>query len=67
MSRSVVGLLLDNAEGNNMVRQACIAKGFSFSEFQELVQAEVEQIGEKRRTALFDSFDDILDRIKIDE
>lgn len=64
MSRSVV-VLLDNAEGRTMVKETCRANGLLFAEFQELVQAEVEQTGKQRRAGLWDSFDDILDRILV--
>ena len=66
MPRSVV-VLLDNAEGRAMVKETCRSNGLLFSEFQELVQAEVEQTGKQRRAGLWDSFDDILDRIQVDD
>ena len=64
MPRSVV-VLLDNTEGRAMVKDTCRANGLLFAEFQELVQAEVEQTGKQRRAGLWDSFDDILDRILV--
>jgi len=66
MSRNVV-VLLDNLEGRTMVEDACKANGLHFAEFEELVQTEVEQTGKKRRVGLGDIFDDILDRIEIEE
>ena len=66
MPRSVV-VLLDNAEGRTMVKETCRSNGLLFAEFQELVQAEVEQTGKQRRAGLWDSFDDILDRIQVDD
>jgi len=65
MPRNVV-VLLDNQEGRAMVKDACKEKGLLFAEFQELVQAEVDQTGKQRRAGLWDSFDDILDRIEDD-
>lgn len=62
--KSVV--LLNNPEGEKMVREVCKENGFHFSDFVELVEAEVEQVGRKRRAGLKDTFDDILDRIKIE-
>ena len=50
-----------------MIKDACKTSGLLFSEFVELVQAEVEQTGKQRRAGLWDSFDDILDRIQVDE
>jgi len=66
MPRNVV-VLLDNCDGRAMIKEACKASGLLFSEFQELVQVEVEQTGKQRRAGLWDSFDDILDRIQIDD
>ncbi len=66
MPRNVV-VLLDNADGRAMIKQACKKNGLLFAEFEELVQAEVEQTGKQRRAGLWDAFDDILDRIQVDE
>lgn len=66
MPRNVV-VLLDNPEGRAMIKDACKANGMHFAELEELVQAEVEQTGKQRRAGLWDSFDDILDRIQVDE
>ena len=65
MPRNVV-VLLDKRDGREMIKAACKERGLLFPEFQELVQAEVEQTGKKRRAGLWDSFDDILDRIQVD-
>jgi hypothetical protein len=66
MPRNVV-VLLDNSEGRAMIKEACKTSGLLFSEFEELVQAEVEQTGKQRRAGLWDSFDDILDRIQVED
>jgi hypothetical protein len=66
MPRNVV-VLLDNPDGRTMIKDACKANEMLFPEFEELVQAEVEQTGKQRRAGLWDSFDDILDRIQVDE
>lgn len=50
-----------------MIKAACKESGLLFAEFEELVQSEVEQTGKQRRAGLWDSFDDILDRIQLDE
>ena len=63
MPRSVV-TLLNNEEGQAIIRSACKQEGFLFPEFTELVQAEVEQTGKRKPSGLWDSFDDILDRIE---
>ncbi len=62
MPRNVV-VLLDNSSGRTMVKGICEKEGLLFAEFEELVQAEVEQTGKQRKAGLWDSFDDILDRI----
>lgn len=66
MPRNVV-VLLDNPDGRRMIRTACKANGLFFPEFQELVQAEIEQTGKQRKKGLWDDFDDILDRIQDDD
>jgi hypothetical protein len=66
MARNVV-VLLNNSDGQKMVKKACKDSGFIFAEFEELVEAEVTQMGKQRRAGLWDAFDDILDRIKIEE
>jgi hypothetical protein len=66
MSRNVV-VLLDNPDGRTLVRDACKTSGILFFEFQELVQAEIEQTGKQRKKGLWDDFDDILDRIQVDD
>ena len=64
MAQNVV-VLLDNPEGRSLVREECIESGISFPEFKELIQAEVDQTGKQKKKGLWDSFDDILDRIEI--
>lgn len=66
MQRNVV-VLLDNADGRAMIKEACKNNALLFAEFQELVHAEVEQTGKQRRAGLWDSFDDILDRIQMED
>lgn len=66
MPRNVV-VLLDNTEGRVMIKKTCKENNLIFAEFEELVQAEVEQTGKQRRAGLWDSFDDILDRIQVEE
>ena len=66
MSTNAV-VLLDNSEGREMIKKACKEKGLEFAEFKDLVQAIVEQTGKQRRAGLWESFDDILDRISVEE
>ena len=65
MSRNVV-VLLDNPDGQALIKAACSDRGFDYSEFRDLVQAEVVQTGKQRKRGLHDRFDDILDRIQIE-
>ena len=62
-----VVVLLDNVEGRKMIREACKSNNIHFVGFEELVQVEVDQTGKKRRHGLWDSFDDILDRIQVED
>lgn len=66
MPRNVV-VLLDNPEGRALIKDACKERNILFPEFQELVQAEVEQTGKQRKAGLWDAFDDILDRIQAED
>lgn len=66
MPRSVV-VLLDNSDGQAMVKFECQENKFSFTEFVELVSAEISQTGKMRKAGLWTDFDDILDRILVEE
>lgn len=66
MSKNVV-ILLDNPESKKMIQGICKENDLVFDVFEELVQAEAEQVGKQRKTGLSDSFDDILDRIQAEE
>jgi len=66
MPKNVV-VLLDNPEGRALIKQECQNNNISFAEFTELVQAEVDQTGKKRKRGLYDIFDDVLDRIELGE
>jgi hypothetical protein len=61
--RNIV-VLLDQEDGRALVKRACRSNGIRFAEFQELVQAEVEQTGKQKKRGLWDQFDDILDRME---
>lgn len=65
MSRSVV-VILDQKEGRNLVKRICRKYGVRIAEFEELVQAEVNQVGKQRKRGLWQDFDDILDRMDED-
>ena len=65
MSKHVV-VLLGTEEGRDVVRRRCRANSVRLPIFQELVDAELEQVGKKRKSGLWDRFDDILDRMEED-
>ena len=50
-----------------MVEDFCREKGFNFAVFEELIEAEVSQSGKQKKKGLWGDFDDILDRIKIED
>jgi hypothetical protein len=63
MPKNIVPLLAPESEGRKLTRQLCRKHKIKIAEFEELVQAEVEQIGKLRKRGLSDQFDDILDRM----
>jgi DNA-binding MarR family transcriptional regulator len=56
-------VILSTPEGREIVRNHCRASKVRVAIFQELVEAELEQTGKKRKAGLSDRFDDILDRM----
>jgi len=62
MPKNIVALL-DNPDCKAVIRRACEENDLYFAEFEELVHAEIQQTGKQRKKGLWDSFDDILDRI----
>lgn len=62
MSRNVV-VILDQKEGRQLVVRLCRKYGIRIAEFQELVDAELAQVGKQKKRGLFIEFDDILDRM----
>jgi hypothetical protein len=65
MAKHVV-VLLATEEGRQTVRRRCRAEGVKISIFEELVDAELEQTGKKRKKGLWERFDDVLDRMDED-
>ncbi len=61
MPRNVV-VLLNNEEGRRLVRAKCRAALIKIATFEELVDAELDKQGMKRRAGLWEEFDEILDR-----
>lgn len=65
MAKHVV-VLLATEEGRQAVRRHCRAQGVRLNIFEELVDAELEQTGKKRKRGLWERFDDVLDRLEED-
>ena len=63
MARNVVVILDPDGDGRKLVKQLCRQHKIPLPEFEELVQAEVEQTGKLRKRGLWEQFDDILDRM----
>jgi hypothetical protein len=66
MTHNIV-VLLARPEGRALARKYCLEAGFELSFLEELVDAELEQIGKKRKAGLWATFDDILDRMDAEE
>ena len=62
--------ILDNKDSQDMVKALCKENGIRFEVFDELVKMRFENVGKQmhgNRRRLFDSFDNILDRIAVKE
>ncbi len=66
MPRNVV-VLLNKDESRRLVRTKCKAIGIKISTFEELVDAELDKQGMKRRAGLWEEFDEILDHAADEE
>lgn len=66
MTKNIV-VLLARPEGRALARQYCLDAGFEISFLEELVDAELDQIGKKRKAGLWATFDDVLDRMEAEE
>lgn len=56
-------VLLATEDGREIISKHCRSAGVDLSLFQELVDAELEQIGKLRKAGLWDNFDNILDQM----
>jgi hypothetical protein len=54
-------VLLDKGPGREAMKRHCRAIGVSINTIEKLVEAELDQVGKKRRQGLFDSFDSVLE------
>lgn len=60
MPRNIV-VLLNSEEGRALVRKKCRAAQVPISLLEELIEAELDQQGKKRKAGLWEEFDRILD------
>jgi glyceraldehyde-3-phosphate dehydrogenase/erythrose-4-phosphate dehydrogenase len=54
-------VLLDSNIGRKILREACNKEKIQITTIEELVIAEMEQIGKLRKRGLYDRFDEIID------
>jgi hypothetical protein len=54
-------VLLDKGPGREAMKRRCRAIGVKIQTIERLVEAELDQIGKKRRQGLFESFDVVLE------
>lgn len=66
MPRNVV-VLLNSEEGRSLVKKKCRAAKVQISMLEELIEAELDQQGKKRKAGLGDEFDRIFDEASPEE
>jgi hypothetical protein len=66
MPRNIV-VLLNSEEGRTLVKQKCRAAGVRIGVLEELIEAELDQQGKKRKAGLKEEFDRILDDTPAEE
>lgn len=54
-------VLLDSTTGRRIVRRQCREEGVEVTLLEDLVGAELDQIGKLRKRGLFERFDELLD------
>lgn len=54
-------VLLDSKTGRRIVRRHCREEDIDMNLLEDLVRAELEQTGKRRKRGLFERFDDLLD------
>lgn len=60
-------VLLKNEEGRDLVRRKCAAAGVRMDTLEELVAAEFDGQGKKRKAGLYVEFDRIFDEVDAEE
>lgn len=54
-------VLLDKGPGREAMKRHCRSIGVSIQTIESLVEAELDQLGKKRRHGIFEAFDSILE------
>ena len=65
MSKDVV-VLLKSPEGRRLVRSKCAELGLDIFVLEQLIDAEVGQMGKLRKRGLYEDFDEIFDGVEED-
>ncbi|MCO6415213.1 hypothetical protein JYK14_03355 [Siccirubricoccus sp. KC 17139] len=60
-------MLLNSEEGRALVRKKCRAAGIRIGVLEELIEAELDQQGKRRKAGLWEEFDRILDEAAPEE
>ena len=60
MPRNIV-VLLNSDEGRSLIKKKCRAAGVRMAVLEELIEAELDQLGKKRKAGLWEEFDRILE------
>ena len=66
MPRNIV-VLLNSEEGRSLVKKKCRSGGIRIGVLEDLIEAELDQQGKKRKAGLWEEFDRILDTIAPEE
>nr|WP_256476121.1 hypothetical protein [Siccirubricoccus soli] len=59
--------MLNSEEGRALVRKKCRAAGIRIGVLEELIEAELDQQGKRRKAGLWEEFDRILDEAAPEE
>jgi len=62
MARNVV-VLLNSEQGRNMVAQKCKQLDLPLHVLEQLIEAELDQQGKRRKRGLYEEFDEIFDSL----
>ena len=66
MAQNIV-VLLKSEDGKRIVRDHCRSAGLRVSDLEQLINAEIEQRGKRRKAGLWEEFDRVFDEIDADE